>query len=56
MPLLSYIRAAVLANHRSPCLRKRLRALHVNRRLHARRPFCVTLTHRDTSSSQEASS
>lgn len=55
MPLLSYIRAAVLANHRSPCLRKRLRALHVNRRLHARRPYVVTLTKHNTSS-QEASS
>jgi hypothetical protein len=53
MPLLSYIRATVLANHRAPCLRKRLRALHVNRRLHTRRPFLVTLTRQ---SSQEASS
>lgn len=54
MPLLSLIRATVLANHRSPCLRQRLRALHVNRRLHARQPFIVTPTNRNTTA--EASS
>mgnify|MGYP007100063061 CR=1 FL=1 len=54
MPLLSYIRATVLANHRSPHLANRLRALHLNRRLHARRPFLVTLTNRNPRGAEAA--
>ena len=44
MPLLHYIRSAILANRSAPSLRQRLRALHVNRRMYERRPFLVTLT------------
>lgn len=44
MPLLHYIRSAILANRSHPELRQRIRALHVNRRMHERRPFLVTIT------------
>lgn len=36
MTILALIRSAILANRMSPSLRNRIRALHLNRRLHAR--------------------
>lgn len=36
MPLRHYLRLAILANRQSPRLRNRIRALHLNRRLHRR--------------------
>lgn len=41
MPLLSL---AILSNRTHPSLRNRIRALHLNRRLHERRPFAITIT------------